>query len=265
MPLIPIDSLSDPRLEAYRNLKTTNRIRDLGWFVAEGVRVVERLLASDFEVQSVLITDHRQSRIEPLIPDEIPVYLVSREMARGLIGYEFHSGVMACGVRTHNPELRTLVPNETQRATIVACSHITDMDNLGTIIRTATAFGVTGLLLSQDCADEFSRRGLRISMGNALYLPTVRCNDLAEDLSYFHDLHDFEIVATVLADDAERLVNATRASRTVLVFGNEGYGIADDVLAICNRRVTIPVGSQSDSLNVAVAAGIFLHHFAGAT
>jgi tRNA G18 (ribose-2'-O)-methylase SpoU len=233
-------------------------------FVAEGIRVVERLLVSDFEVHSVLMTDRRQSRIEPLIPDEIPIYFVSREMARDLIGYEFHSGVMACGVRTHNPELRTLVPGEAQRSTIVACSHITDMDNMGTIIRTAAAFGVAGLLLSHNCADAFSRRGLRISMGNALYLPIVRCNDLAEDLSYFHDLHGFEVVATVLADEAGQLAGAERSERTVLVFGNEGYGISPDVLAVCNRRVTIPVGPQSDSLNVAVAAGIFLHHFASA-
>ena len=69
------------------------------------------------------------------------------------------------------------------------------------------------------------------------------------------------LVATVLDDAAEPLATAAVSPRTALVFGNEAHGLADDWSRLCQRRVTIPMQRGTDSLNVAVAAGIFLYHF----
>jgi TrmH family RNA methyltransferase len=70
-----------------------------------------------------------------------------------------------------------------------------------------------------------------------------------------------ELCATVLAEDAEPLRGFVSAPRTAVLFGSEGHGLSDEVVALCQRRVTIPMPPSTDSLNAAVAAGIFLYHF----
>ena len=93
-------------------------------------------------------------------------------------------------------------------------------------------------------------------MGTIFSLPLVRSGDL-------NALREagYELVATVLADDAEPLKDASRGERLGIVLGNEAQGLDAATLAACDRRVTIPMRQGVDSLNVAVAAGIILYHF----
>lgn len=95
MPEFRIESLDDPRLDAYRSLKKTNHNRHHDVFIAEGVTVVERLFRSEFEVQSVLVTDAKLDSFRPQIPDDVPVYLLTQDLATRLVGYTFHQGVLA--------------------------------------------------------------------------------------------------------------------------------------------------------------------------
>jgi tRNA G18 (ribose-2'-O)-methylase SpoU len=184
MPLVPIASLSDPRLDPYRSLKQTNLTRDSGRFIAEGKLVVERLLASRFQVDSVLLSERRLPLWESLLRvGDSPVYVVSEETARQLLGFHFHAGVLACGRRGPRFTVHDLLAAlDTEPHLLVACPHMTDPDNLGSLIRVARALGVGGLLLGRGCCDPFSRRTLRVSMGNALELPIVESRDLADDL-----------------------------------------------------------------------------------
>jgi tRNA G18 (ribose-2'-O)-methylase SpoU len=98
-------------------------------------------------------------------------------------------------------------------------------------------------------------------MGTAFYLPIVRSDDLARDLQRLRDVHGVELVATVLDETAESLDAAGRAERLGILFGNEAQGLAAEHVGRCQRRVTIPMRLGTDSLNVSVAAGIFLYHF----
>src|SRR5262249_17865656 len=86
-------------------------------------------------------------------------------------------------------------------------------------------------------------------------------SDLAADLNYFKREAKFEVVGAVLAADSERLEKAKRSARTVVVLGNEGHGLPEDLIATCSRKVELPMQPGVDSLNVAVASGVFLSHF----
>jgi tRNA G18 (ribose-2'-O)-methylase SpoU len=98
-------------------------------------------------------------------------------------------------------------------------------------------------------------------MGTAFYLPIVRSVDLARDLRRLRDEYGVELVATVLDEDAESLDAVPRPPRLGILFGNEAQGLSPEHVALCARRVTIPMKLGTDSLNVSVAAGIFLYHF----
>jgi tRNA G18 (ribose-2'-O)-methylase SpoU len=120
---------------------------------------------------------------------------------------------------------------------------------------------VHALLLGPACADPFSRRVARTSMGANFRLPLIESSDLAQDLTALRDEYGVQLVATVLADDAEPLSSVVPVGRTALLFGSEGFGLTPHWLALCDRRVTIPMRPGVDSLNVNVAAGIFLYHW----
>jgi len=255
-----ITSILDPRLDVYRNLKDRELACHGGLFIAEGEFVVRRLLASDYPVESVLLARRRVDEIAPLAPTGVPVYAADDQEIHRIIGFKFHSGVIACGRRKPAPSLPALVGKESA-TTLVVCPETANCQNLGSMIRIAAAFGADGLLLGERCCDPFWRQAVRVSMGTIFRLPILQSQDLQADLRTLRQTHGFELAATVLDTDAEPLATASRPRRLALLFGNEAQGLDPSWISLCQRRITIPMRMGTDSLNVSVAAGIFLYHF----
>ena len=259
MPLLPIDSLDDPRVAIYRDLPQQNLTRHSGRFIAEGDKVVLRLIESSYPVESLLAEAEMAAQFAPLLPRQTPIYVMPKPLLQRTVGFHFHRGVLACGIRQPAPVLSDLLrTTKSQRiATFVVCPDVQDPTNLGSIIRTSAAFGCSGMILGPKCADPFSRRVLRVSMAASLDLPIIESRDLPADLQQLAAAK-FELVATVLDTRAEPLSAFQRSDRTAVLFGSEGHGLADEWLALAERRVTIPMAAGIDSLNVAVAAAVVL-------
>src|SRR5262245_57371057 len=194
MPLIAVQSIDDPRIACYRDLNERNLTRQSGLFIAEGEKVVERLIASHYEVASILAEPKYADKYASLVPSGTPLFVASRELLMATIGFHFHRGVVACGRRKPAIRIADVLSTLTKRVTIVACPDVQDPTNLGSIIRSGAAFGCEAVVLGGKCADPFSRRVLRVSMGAALHLPIVESRDLAADLAYLHGAQ-FELVA----------------------------------------------------------------------
>ncbi len=259
--LFEITSLDDSRLAPYRHLKSTNLTRWSGQFVAEGDKLTRRLLASNYEVASVLVSESYVADFSTLVPADTPLLVIPDDWVETLVGFNFHRGILACGRRRANPAFGEVLPDRSSRATVVVCPDVQDPENLGAILRIASAFGVDLMLLGPRAADPLSRRVLRVSMGAALSLPISRSEDMAADLDRLRREFDVQLAATVLDEDAEPLDQAVRRQRFALLFGSEGHGLERSLVELCDRRITIPMRRGTDSLNVAVAAGIFLYHF----
>lgn len=262
MPEIPIDDLADQRVSVYRDLPRSRKAEESGRFVVEGWLLVERLIASRYPVESILIDRRRVAEFRDRLPDDLPCFVAPAGLIEQLIGFNFHRGVLACGRRPADPCLDEIVSlSPTSTSLIVACAGIQDPTNLGTILRNAAAFGVNGVLLGGQTADPFSRRVIRVSMGAALRLPLYCSVDLAADLERLRRDQTHQLLAAVLDATAERLDQLARPRRFVLLFGNEGHGLPGELVSHCDRRVTLPMAAGTDSLNVAVASGVFLYHF----
>jgi tRNA G18 (ribose-2'-O)-methylase SpoU len=147
------------------------------------------------------------------------------------------------------------------QATVLVCVDIQDPTNLGAILRTADAFGVTAVVLAGNCADPFSRRVLRVSMGATFQLILIQTDDLAGVLTALRHRCQMKLVAAVASNAGEPLERVDRDSRVALLLGNESRGLSDEWIRLCDRQVTIPMHSHADSLNVAVATGILLYHY----
>ncbi|HEY7086812.1 MAG TPA: RNA methyltransferase [Tepidisphaeraceae bacterium] len=257
-----ISTLDDPRIAPYRSLKDRDLAREGARFIAEGELVVRRLLMSDYPVESVLLAERRAQEIAPLVPDAVPVYVAPDPLVHLIVGFKFHSGVIACGRRKLASKLDEVASRLGSRATLVVCPDIANTDNLGSLMRIAAGFGADAMILGPQCCDPFYRQAIRVSMGAVFQLNLFQSTDLRRDLARLRDESHVQLVATVVDDDAaEDLQSARRAERIALMFGNEAQGLPGDLLQICDRRITIPMNLGTDSLNVSVAAAVFLYHF----
>jgi tRNA G18 (ribose-2'-O)-methylase SpoU len=260
--ICPIASLDDPRLDPYRDLKRTNWTRTSDWFIAEGRWVVRRLLDSGWEVVSVLLANDAVSAFRGDLRPEIPVLVLPNELVSQLVGFQFRAGVMACGRRIRRRSIDEF-PELARRSecTIVACPHTVLPDNLGSIIRICAAFGVNALCVGERSADPFSRRSVRVSMGNIFQLPIIEPECITTELEFLRRDRGFRIVAATGAKDAVPLPQADAGTRFIVVLGNEAHGIDTEILALSELHVTIPMSGTTDSLNVANAAAILLYQF----
>jgi tRNA G18 (ribose-2'-O)-methylase SpoU len=255
-----IESIDDPRVAAYRNLRDRT-LRGEQIFVAEGRLLVLRLLASRYEAESVFVAEELAGEFQQAVAGRVPLYVASKSLLREVSGFPFHRGALAAGRRGEPATLEQLLgpANAADRLDLIVCPQITQPENLGLVFRTAAAFGLDGVLLGQRSCDPFARRSLRLSMGGALQIPFVRSRDILGDLARLKTRWGVTLVAAVVDQQAEPLPQFSWPPRTALLLGHEFEGLDADSLALCDRRVTIPMRPGTDSLNLGVAAGVFLY------
>lgn len=258
-----IRSLDDPRVAAYRNLRDRT-LRGESVFVAEGCVLTRRLLASRFEAESLLVEDEYADEFEQLAGGRVPVYVAPKTLLLDIVGFPFHRGALAIGRRPPAQTLAQILVNAAPQPSseplrLVVLPEVTKPENLGLAFRAAAAFGIDAVLLGMRSCDPLSRRALRVSMGSVLTVPFARSTDLASDLSALRDRWGVQVSAAVLDKDAQPLAGVSWPPRAAVVFGNEFDGLSSDWLSLCDRRLTIPMQLNTDSLNLGVAAGVFLY------
>ncbi len=264
---LPIASLDNPRLAHYRNLRDRVLRRDGGRFIAESQKVVERLLASGWPVDSVLCAERRVGELQPIVPDDVALYVVSDALMTATAGFAIHTGVLAIGRRPPQPSLDELIARHEARGaapandplTLVVCAQLKETANMGAIVRIAAGLGAAGLVIGPTCCDPLYRRAIRVSMGAVFSLPIVRSDDLPAAVRRLRDRHAVASYATVLSDDAIALPAARPPRRAAVVLGHEVHGLPTDLIAACDHRLTLPMAGATDSLNVAMSAAVFLY------
>ena len=165
------------------------------------------------------------------------------------------------GRRHESPSLETVIQPLEHKSplTLLICPETTQAENLGMVFRTAAAFAVDAVLLGPKTCDPLCRRALRTSMGGVLRVPFVQSSDLDSDLRSLKERWKVQLAGTVLADNAELLPNIAWPDRVGLMLGNEFEGLRDEWLALCDHKLTIPMAPGTDSLNLGVAAGVFVY------
>ena len=260
--LIPLDDLNDSRLIPFKQLRTANWTVGSGWFIAEGPLLVARLLRSSYATHSILLSEKYLDSWRDRLPPDIDVLLIPEELVAELVGFQFHRGVIACGLRRPKSLLKEVFSKPlAMDATLVAVHGVQDPENLGGILRSCAALGIEHVLIGPKSADPLSRRVLRVSMCTALSLQLIDAPNLLEDLHWLHGQHRVESVATTLGTDSQPLEQAVRTGPVAILLGNEAHGLPIEFQRAAQRRVRIDMRLGTDSLNVSVAAGIVMHYF----
>ncbi len=270
--VIQIESIQDPRVSAYANLRDRQLAADAGCgpqrrpeyanglFIAEGELVLHHLLASAFRIHSVLLTPARLETLHGALnslPADAAVYLVSQQVMNDIVGFNIHRGVLAAAFRGDEPNPKDLIA---QAPAAVVLEDLTNLDNVGGIFRVVSALAPVGtcVLLSPRCCDPLYRKSIRVSMGHALRVPFARLEPWPEAVSTLRDA-GFAVVGMAVGAGAVsvREAESTLAGRRpAIVLGSEGPGLSDGLLGMADVLVRIPMRTGVDSLNVVTASAV---------
>ncbi|MEK7677663.1 MAG: RNA methyltransferase [Verrucomicrobiota bacterium] len=256
-----IDSLDLPELEPYRTLRRPLEHRQQRILVAEGEKLVRRLLESDFAVVSVLMPEPWLRSFEPMLearPELIPAFVAEKRVLERLTGFSMYQGVLAVGRIPPLPTLETVLQTSAQPRLFAAVDGISNADNLGVLVRTCAAFGVQALLVGETASSPFLRRAVRSSMGTIFRLPVVELDSLVQALKVLR-ARQVRCLAAHPHAQGRTLAQADFTQDSCLILGSEGHGISPAVLQACDAAVAIPMACGVDSLNVSAAGAVFLY------
>lgn len=249
-----ITSLQNPLVKQLRKLHRAKERQGQGVFLVEGTHLLEVICATDRPIATLCYTETWQLAHPQLWAQAHQrtqrAELVSPDVLRAIATTVEPDGVVLTLAHAPSPPLRLTHLG-------LALETIQDPGNLGTMIRTAAAVGVEGILLSEDCADWAQPKALRASAGHGLCLPLRSTTALVAELTQYQQA-GFQLVAT-LPTAALTYWDADFTPPTLLLLGNEGAGLSAPLAAIADIQVKIPLAPAVESLNVAIANALILY------
>ncbi|MGL5152347.1 MAG: TrmH family RNA methyltransferase [Clostridium sp.] len=252
--MITIESSKNTIFKENKKLKDRKGRNKAKKFIIEGIRLVEEGFKANISFDHLMITDEGEKRLEeynsPFISKDIKTYKISNELFLELCETETPQGVLAIA----NMENSIL---KRDGEFYILCDKVQDPGNLGTIIRTAHAVGVDGIILTKGSVDIYNEKVLRSTMGSIFYVPVVYDD---EEFSLIKDLKNsgYSILATSLEGD-KNFFEENLKGKLVVTVGNEGNGVSDEVYALSDKKVKIPMPGGAESLNVAIATSVVLY------
>ncbi len=242
-------------LSWYRDLRDPRNRRQNGCFLVEGPRAIEQLhLCAPREIVEILAAE---SFAGDAARFGCPVRSLSNRQFSSIVSAKTPQGIAAV-VRIPEGTYGDCLP-ENPGSRLLLLEGIQDPGNVGTIIRTASAFDFSGIALSSECADPFSPKAVQASAGSVLSVwlrQSAGCLDLARNLQQ----RGFSLVAATLTGTPVKDYRAD--GPLVIMLGSEGAGLSKELLEVADMTVTIPINREKvESLNVAVAGAILMNRF----
>nr|WP_132251413.1 RNA methyltransferase [Methylobacterium segetis] len=262
---IPLDDPGDPRLAPYAAMRERDLVGRAGRFIVEGEVTLRLLLSGQarFQAESILLAPERLPGLAEALaahaarlPAPPPVYLAARPVMSAVTGFPIHRGVLAVGLRGAEPCAAGLVPPDPAPALVLGLCGLTNHDNVGGLFRNAAAFGADAVLLDAATCDPLYRKAIRVSAGAALTVPFAR---LGPGEGWLALAARLGLTPLALSPGGAEALSDLPALPRALLLGTEGPGLPAETIARA-RGVRIPMAPGFDSLNVATAGAIALHH-----
>ena len=247
-----LTSRKNDTIRRFRELAKDKKLRsELGVFVIEGDHLCGEAVSCNMEIVTFLYTEKALEKYpaaaERLIAAAEVSAVISQDIAEYISDTKAPQGLFA--------EVRRKDGADMPDGRLVILDGVQDPGNVGTIIRTAEAFGVKGVMLSEKCADIFSPKVLRASMGSVFRLPCEVC-DVPQRISQLRE-RGYDVYGSMLDEMAQKLGDIRFGERAAIVIGSEGAGISEETKAACTGGLYIPI-TGAESLNAAAAATVMI-------
>lgn len=254
-----ITSVENPVVKLAAKLAASKKERtQQGLFVIEGLRLCMDALQSGVRCRYVFLTADALAKyynsLKPTLMSGAKVYEVSDSVFAKMSDTKTPQGVLCvCEL----VDRRRAITDIDTSGYYIGLERIQDPGNLGTIIRTAEAVGLSGIVLGEDCCDIYSPKVIRATMGGVFRLPVFVGDDTQAACRQLGKM-GVATYAAVPDDDACPVTEAGFAPGCIVFIGNEGQGLTTELTRACNTCLTIPMAGRAESLNAAMAAGIIM-------
>ena len=248
--------------ETAKLMSSSKHRKQQGCFVAEGVRLCTDGVNSGAKLLTFLFTANAAEKY----PEEYRKLSDSADRC-----FEISESLLSKISDTRSPQgfvcvFETLDKNHkmfkiNNQGRYAALENIQDPSNMGTILRSAEALGVDGIILSSDCCDIYSPKVVRGSMGAVFRVPVIAAENFTEYIRELTKQGIWTYAST--PHDAENIEDVDFSQGCVMLIGNEGNGLKNETIAVCSRRVRINMKGRAESLNASAAAAILLYKLQG--
>lgn len=237
-----ITSAGNSKLKYIKSLLTKKGRDEHGAYTVEGIKSVRDAAAAGADIELVAVSESFSEEL----PSGTEIIRVADRLFPPLCDTKTPQGIL-CVIR----KKKCGAPDFSGR--YVYCDRLRDPGNLGTVIRTADAAGFR-VLLSPECAELYSPKVVRTSMGSFFHI------EVYENISYAA-LKDggLKLIAGALGADSRDFREITYPEKLAVIVGNEANGVSAELLEMCDERVIIPIFGRAESLNAAVAAAILMY------
>ena len=253
MQIVKISSKENNNVKELKKLNFSAKYRaEKSSFVIEGIRTIEDALLNGISFTQLFFTNEAEHKfsdyIKKFVPNSNEVYILSESIMAYVSDTKTPQGVIAVAKMPQNTF------NVNRNGKYIALENLQDPANLGAVTRTAEALGISGIFVSSNSCDVYSPKVLRASMGTVLRMPICVCDNLLSELKK----NNLVTYACVVHGEAESLGSFKFENGSVAVIGNEGNGLSEEMINGCDRRITIKMNGNAESLNAAVAASIVM-------
>lgn len=232
-------------------LKSSRGRSEKGMFIIEGIRSVRDALAKNVKAECVIVKDGTD------LGFSVPCSIYA--MAPRLFD-EISETVSPQGVIAVCPVIKKTLEDilALDRNCVILCEALQDPGNVGTVIRTAHGADCGGVVLSKGCCDLYNPKIVRATMSSMFSVPVVQNEESKAVIEYFRR-NGYKIVAGALTKDAVDFYCADLFGKTLIIIGNEGNGVSEETLSLCDSVLKIPMRSDAESLNAAVAGSVMIY------
>ena len=252
--MVCIESKENNLFKNTKKLKERKNRNKSSKYIIEGFRLVQEAFKANVDIDYLIVTEDAQGKVDQFLLDyiteNIKIYKMNESLFKELVSTENPQGILA--VINMN-----IIPIDAGGEFYLLCDKLQDPGNLGTIIRTAHAAGVQGIILTKGTVDIYNEKTIRSTMGSIFYIP-IQYDD--DNLSLVKNLKEdgFNLVVTSLDTDKDFFEEDLRG-KVILTVGNEGNGISAEVLDLADTKVKIPMPGNAESLNVAIATSVIMY------
>ena len=255
-----ITSRSNPTVVSAAALKERKYREKEYSFIFEGIKLFEEALKSGICITNVFATEKVYEKCKEMAP-KLDITMVSDGVYEKLSNEKSPQGVICVAKyidKIHNiNKIYNKEEFSESKKRILLLSSLRDPGNLGTVIRSAAAFGCDEIILSSDCADIYNPKTVRAAMGTLFRQRISVVQSLSDTVKLMTD-GGYRVCAAVLDDKAQPLNRLDIDRKTAFIIGNEGHGIDNDVIKAAGNTVYIPMAEGVESLNAAAAAAVFM-------
>lgn len=252
--MIYIESKDNSLFKFIKKLKDRRFRQKEGKFLLEGSRLIEEAVKAKMEIEYLVLCEEKEYIVENIAllkenVSEDKIFIFSKSLFLQLASTENPQGIIAV---VKNKELSINLNGNF----FLVCDKVQDPGNLGTIIRTAHASGVDGIILTKGTVDIYNDKTIRSTMGSIFYVPIFYDND---DFSIIKKLQESGVsLVTTSLEESKNFFDEDLKGKIALAVGNEGNGISIELFELADKKVKIPMPGGAESLNVAIATSIIL-------